>query len=134
MEEEDLQKAIAKMLGQMNVETESTFQDFMKMEEGDEFYREISVSDGKGYLMQIYVKRRAGGALQAVHFIEKEEAEGRMINAPPPIDFNDEVDFMSFLINLLAKEFERCPFITIRPMEMEAIQKKEKEATDYMYG
>ena len=106
----------------------------MKMEEGDEFYREITVSDGKGYVMQIYVKRRAGGSLQAVHFVEKEEAEGRMINAPPPIDFNDEVDFMSFLINLLAKEFERCPFITIRPMEMEAIQKKEKEATDYMYG
>ena len=134
MEGSDLQKAIAKIVGEMGIEDEATFHDFMKMEPGDELYREITVSDGKGYLMKIFVKRRSKGTYQVVHFLEKEEAEGRVMSAPPPIDFTDEVDFMSFLINLLAKEFERCPFITIRPMEMEEIERKEKEATDFMYG
>jgi len=134
MEEDELLKAISKMVGEMGVEDEKTFQDFMKLEPGDEFYREITVSDGKGYFMKVFVKKRSKGSYQAVHFLEKEEADGRVISAPPPIDFSDEVDFMSFLINLLAKEFERCPFITIRPMEIDEIEKREKEATDYMYG
>ncbi len=112
---------------------ETIYRDFMDLAEGEELYREIELSNGKGFILKIFSKCLPEGGVQVIQVGQREEPQGMAIFTADPLHFEDIDAFKEWLLEFLLKNFDTAPHISICPMDIDAIKAKEREHTSAMY-
>jgi len=96
-------------------------------------YREIVLSDGHGFYIKTVCNLTSDDQVQVMQYREHIDPEGSKFACTEPIYFENKQAFLEWLIEVLKKNFDEIPYITITPIEISKIKKHEREATDSMY-
>ncbi|MCK5559149.1 MAG: hypothetical protein KAJ51_01090 [Thermoplasmata archaeon] len=96
-------------------------------------YREIILSDNKGFLIKTTCNLTSDNQIQVIQYREHVAAEGMKFACTEPIYFENKTAFLDWLVELLKKNFDEIPYITISPIDEITIKKHEREAQDTMY-
>jgi hypothetical protein len=96
-------------------------------------YREIILSDNKGFLIKTTCSLTSDDQIQVIQYREHVAAEGMKFACTEPIYFENKTAFLDWLVELLKKNFDEIPYITISPIDVIAIKKHERDAQDTMY-
>jgi len=96
-------------------------------------YREIVLSDGEGFIIKTTCNLTSDDQIQVIQYREHVAPEGNKFACTEPIYFENKTMFLEWLMEMLKKNFEDIPFITISPINTIEIKKHEREAQDTMY-
>lgn len=96
-------------------------------------YREIVLSDGEGFIIKTTCNLTSDDQIQVIQYREHVAPEGNQFACTEPIYFENKTMFLEWLMEMLKKNFEDIPFITISPIDTIEIRKHEREAQDTMY-
>ena len=119
--------------GMSEIEKEKAYREFMNLRAGEKLYREIELSDGKGYILKIFCKLGAEGEIDVIQIGQREEAEGTVIFTGDPMHFDDKKQLHVWLIQTLLDSFDSTPYITICPIQIHKLKEREREHTTAMY-
>jgi len=96
-------------------------------------YREIVLSDGHGFYIKTVCNLTSDDQVQVMQYREHIDPEGSKFACTEPTYFENKNAFLEWLLEMLKKNFDEIPYITISPIEISKIKKHEREATDSMY-
>jgi hypothetical protein len=96
-------------------------------------YREIIFSDGHGFYIKTTCNLTSDDRVQVIQYREHIDPEGSKFACTEPTYFENKEVFLKWLFEMLKKNFDDIPYITITPIEVSKIKKHEREATDTMY-
>ena len=96
-------------------------------------YREIIFSDGAEFFIKTTCNLTSDDRIQVQQYREHEDPEGRKFECSEPSYFDSRDDFLDWLMDSIKNNFDKIPFITIKPLKTEEIKKHERETTDTMY-
>ncbi|WP_455393003.1 hypothetical protein [[Eubacterium] cellulosolvens] len=96
-------------------------------------YREIVLSDGSGFYIRTICNLTSDARVQVSQYREHVEPDGTKFACTEPIYFENKSAFLEWLVEMLKKNFDEIPYITISPVDVKNIKKHEREATDTMY-
>jgi hypothetical protein len=96
-------------------------------------YREIEFSDGSGFYIKTACNLTSDNRVQVMQYREHINHEGTKFSCTEPIYFETKSEFLEWLVEMLKKNFDEIPYITIKPIESSEIKKHERETTDTMY-
>ncbi|MCK5562264.1 MAG: hypothetical protein KAJ51_16815 [Thermoplasmata archaeon] len=97
-------------------------------------YREIEFSDGAGFFIKTAVNLTSDNRVQVTQYREHADPEGMKFVCTEPNYFEDKNAFLDWLLEMLKKNFDEIPYITIKPLKGPEIKKQERETVDTMYG
>jgi hypothetical protein len=96
-------------------------------------YREILLADGHGLLIKTTCSVTTDKRIQVIQYRESPDPEGTRFMCTEPNYFENKLEFLEWLSNLIKNHFDEIPYITISPLEETEIKKHERESTDIMY-
>jgi hypothetical protein len=96
-------------------------------------YREIEFTDGHGFYIKTLCNLVNDGRIQVVQYREHTHPEGTKFAYSEPTFFENKEAFLNWFVELLVKNFDDIPYITIKPVDPRKAKKHEKETTDTMY-
>jgi hypothetical protein len=96
-------------------------------------YREIILSDGHGFYIKTVCNLTPDERVHVQQYREHIDPEGTKFACTEPTFFENKTEFLDWLIEMVKKNFDEIPYITITPLEMAKIKKHERDATDTMY-
>lgn len=96
-------------------------------------YREIILSDGAEFFIKTTCNLTSDERIQIQQYREREDLEGRKFECSEPSYFESKDEFLDWLLISIKNNFDKIPFITIKPLKTEEIKKHERETTDTMY-
>ncbi len=96
-------------------------------------YREIEFSDGSGFYIKTACNLTSDNRVQVMQYREHINHEGTKFSCTDPIYFESKSEFLEWLAEMLKKNFDDIPYITIKPIKSSEIKKHERETTDAMY-
>jgi hypothetical protein len=96
-------------------------------------YREIVFSDGHEFLIKTTCNLTSDDRVQVLQYREHTDPEGSKFLCTDPTYFEDKNAFIDWLLEMLKKNFEDIPYITISPLKGDEIKKHERETIDTMY-
>lgn len=96
-------------------------------------YREIELSDGHGFYIKTTCNLTDDDQVQVVQYRESPDPDGTKFSCTDPVFFQNKLEFLEWLSQLIIKNFDEIPYIKIVPIKEEEIKRKERESTDTMY-
>ncbi len=96
-------------------------------------YREILLSDGHGLIIKTSCSLTSDNRVQVIQYRESPDPEGSKFMCTEPNYFENKVEFLEWLSNLITNHFDEIPYITISPLVESEIKKHERESIDAMY-
>lgn len=97
-------------------------------------YREIMLSDGHGFFIKTTCGMTSDDRVQVTQYREHSDPEGMKFVCTEPTYFENKNEFLDWLVEMLKKNFDEIPYITIKPIDSLEIKKQERETIDAMYG
>ena len=96
-------------------------------------YREIIFSDGHGFYIKTCCNLTSDQRIQVVQYREHADPEGMKFACSDPLYFETKQAFLDWLVEIILKNFDDIPYITISPVELSKIKQHEREAKETMY-
>ena len=113
--------------------TDSVYRDFARLKKGEKLGYQIVLSNGGTSWIQLFTKTDREGAVTIVQYGEKLEKGETVMLSGAPVELPDQSTFKVWLANLISTELEQFPYITVEPVDVKKIARRDDDSLNSMY-